>query len=56
MKKRRWLVPWLFLAPALIVFTWFKFVPIVKGLIMSFYKIKFLVMINSSGWIIFKER
>ncbi|SHO54636.1 carbohydrate ABC transporter permease [Vibrio quintilis] len=41
MKKRRWLVPWLFLAPALIVFTWFKFVPIVKGLIMSFYKIKF---------------
>ena len=41
MTKRRWLVPWLFLAPALIVFTWFKFVPIVKGLIMSFYKIKF---------------
>lgn len=41
MGNKRWLVPWLFLTPALIVFTWFKFVPIVKGLIMSFYKIKF---------------
>ena len=40
-RRWRWMIPWLFLAPALIVFTWFKFIPIVKGLIMSFYKIKF---------------
>ena len=41
-RRWQWTVPWLFLAPALIVFTWFKFVPIVKGLIMSFYKVKFM--------------
>lgn len=41
-KNLRWIIPWLFLAPALIVFTWFKFVPIVRGLIMSFYKVKFI--------------
>lgn len=40
-KNMRWIVPWLFLAPALIVFTWFKFAPIISGLIMSFYKVKF---------------
>jgi len=41
-KNLSWIIPWLFLAPALIVFTWFKFVPIVRGLIMSFYKVKFI--------------
>ena len=42
--SRRWrsITPWLFLAPALIVFTWFKFVPIIRGLFMSFYKVKFV--------------
>ncbi|PIP00275.1 Binding-protein-dependent transport systems inner membrane component [uncultured Pleomorphomonas sp.] len=40
-RRWQWIVPWLFLAPALVVFTWFKFVPVVKGLVMSFYKIKF---------------
>lgn len=38
--KRR-LVPWLFLAPALIIFTWFKFIPMIEGLVMSFYKVNF---------------
>ena len=33
--------PWLFLAPALIVFTWFKFVPMAKGLVMSLHKVQF---------------
>ncbi|MET3598414.1 carbohydrate ABC transporter permease [Martelella mangrovi] len=47
-KNLRWIVPWLFLAPALIVFTWFKFVPIVRGLIMSFYKVKF---IGADQWV-----
>ena len=31
----------MFLAPALIIFSWFKFIPMAKGLIMSFFKINF---------------
>ena len=38
---RQWLVPALFLAPALLVFTWFKFIPMALGLRMSFYKVNF---------------
>jgi len=34
-------VPALFLAPALLVFTWFKFIPMALGLRMSFYKVNF---------------
>ncbi len=34
-------VPWLFLAPALCAFAWFKFVPMLKGLELSFYKVNF---------------
>jgi len=34
-------VPWLFLAPALSAFAWFKFVPMLKGLELSFYKVNF---------------
>ncbi|MFK3704966.1 carbohydrate ABC transporter permease [Klebsiella sp. NPDC088457] len=40
-KRKQKLIPWLFLAPALIIFTWFKFIPMVQGLIMSFYKVNF---------------
>jgi len=47
-KRLRWIVPWLFLAPALIIFTWFKFVPIIKGLFMSFYKVRFS---GSDQWV-----
>jgi multiple sugar transport system permease protein len=35
------LVPWLFLAPALVIFSWFKFYPILSGLRMSFYEVQF---------------
>lgn len=35
------LSPWLFLLPALLVFTWFKFIPMAKGLQMSLYRVKF---------------
>ncbi|MDN3722433.1 hypothetical protein QW131_32355 [Roseibium salinum] len=51
-KRWRWTIPWLFLAPALIFFfTWFKFVPIIKGLIMSFYEVKFVGgPMNGWGW------
>jgi multiple sugar transport system permease protein len=38
---RRNMVPWLFLAPALLVFAWFKFLPMIKGLVLSFYKMNF---------------
>lgn len=38
---RGWLVPGLFLAPALLAFTWFKFIPMAKGLELSFYKVNF---------------
>jgi multiple sugar transport system permease protein len=38
---RRALVPWLFLLPAIALFVTFKFVPMVKGLEMSFYQVNF---------------
>lgn len=43
MKKvlNSWLVPGLFLAPALLVFTFFKFIPMARGLEMSLYKVNF---------------
>ena len=40
-KRKRALIPWLFLAPALIIFSWFKFIPMIQGLVMSFYKVNF---------------
>jgi multiple sugar transport system permease protein len=40
-RRLRALVPWSFLAPALAIFIWFKFIPMVKGLQMSFYKVNF---------------
>ena len=48
LRLRQAAVPWLFLAPALIVFTWFKFIPIAKGLVMSFHKVKFA---GSDDWV-----
>lgn len=35
------ILPWLFLLPALLTFAWFKFIPMFKGLEMSFYKVNF---------------
>ncbi|MBN8504841.1 MAG: sugar ABC transporter permease [Burkholderiales bacterium] len=43
-KAGRWraaLMPALFLAPALLVFTWFKFIPMARGLQMSLYEVRF---------------
>jgi multiple sugar transport system permease protein len=34
------LITWLFLAPALILFTYFKFLPMLQGLKMSFYEVR----------------
>lgn len=39
--RKRALLPWLFLAPALLIFSWFKFIPMIQGMVMSFYKINF---------------
>jgi multiple sugar transport system permease protein len=36
-----WLIPALFLAPALSVFAFFKFIPMLRGLEMSLYKVNF---------------
>ncbi|MBB4953618.1 multiple sugar transport system permease protein [Agrobacterium vitis] len=50
-RPRKWrsaLVPWLFLAPALIIFTWFKFYPMFSGFMMSFYNVQFY---SDSEWI-----
>jgi multiple sugar transport system permease protein len=41
-RRRRFsAVPWLFLAPALILLLYFKFIPMVQGLVMSFHKVKY---------------
>lgn len=42
------LTPWLFLAPALVIFTWFKFYPMVSGFAMSFYDVQFY---SESKWV-----
>lgn len=39
-KTRPAVVAWLFLAPALVLFTYFKFLPTLQGLKMSFYEVR----------------
>jgi multiple sugar transport system permease protein len=39
-RLKRLAVPWLFLAPALLIFTAFKFVPMVRAVDMSFYTVR----------------
>jgi len=39
-RRRFDLVPWLFLAPALILFLYFKFIPMGQGVKMSFYEVR----------------
>jgi multiple sugar transport system permease protein len=41
-------IPWLFLMPALAIFCWFKFYPMVRGLAISFYKLNFY---GPSQWV-----
>ncbi|MER6946473.1 sugar ABC transporter permease [Nonomuraea sp. NPDC000554] len=36
----RWWIPWLFLAPALVLFLYFKFVPMADALVMSFQNVR----------------
>lgn len=44
------LSPWLFLAPALVVFLYFKFIPMARGVQMSFYKVSFGDADEWVGW------
>lgn len=39
-RLKRYLVPWLFLAPALILFTVFKFIPMIRAVEMSFFDVR----------------
>jgi multiple sugar transport system permease protein len=39
-RRRARLVPWLFLAPALILFLYFKFIPMIQGIRMSLYEVR----------------
>lgn len=39
-RRRFDVVPWLFLAPALVLFLYFKFIPMAQGLKMSFYEVR----------------
>jgi multiple sugar transport system permease protein len=47
---REALSPWLFLAPALLVFLYFKFIPMARGMQMSFYKVSFGDADEWVGW------
>jgi multiple sugar transport system permease protein len=39
-RRRNGLVPWLFLSPALILFLYFKFIPMAQGVRMSFFEVR----------------
>jgi multiple sugar transport system permease protein len=49
-RARGWLVAWLFLAPALIIFTVFKFVPMVRAINMSFFEVRPYLGDRWVGW------
>ncbi|MBN6053255.1 sugar ABC transporter permease [Nonomuraea sp. RK-328] len=46
-RRRGTLVTWAFLAPALLLFLYFKFIPMAKGLVMSFQEIRYI----DSTWV-----
>src|SRR2546421_5741340 len=39
-RRLQWLVPWMFVAPALILFLYFKILPLAQGAQMSFYDVR----------------
>ncbi|MET7467082.1 sugar ABC transporter permease, partial [Nonomuraea sp. NPDC005501] len=46
-RRRGTLVAWAFLSPALLLFLYFKFIPMAKGLVMSFQEIRYI----DSSWV-----
>jgi multiple sugar transport system permease protein len=49
-RLRSWLTPWLFLAPALIIFTVFKFVPMIRAINLSFFEVRPYLGDRWVGW------
>jgi multiple sugar transport system permease protein len=49
-RRLQWLIPWLFLAPALILFTYFKILPLLQGVKMSFYEVRPYLGDRYVGW------
>jgi multiple sugar transport system permease protein len=47
---RGWLIAWLFLLPALLIFTVFKFVPMVRAINMSFFEVRPYLGDRWVGW------
>src|SRR5256714_5169772 len=49
-RRLRWLVPWAFLAPALVGFLYFKILPLLQGVKMSFYDVRPYLGDRYVGW------
>jgi multiple sugar transport system permease protein len=49
-RRLRVLVPWLFLAPALVLFSYFKILPMLQGVKMSFYDVRPYLGDRYVGW------
>ncbi|MFL6145363.1 MAG: carbohydrate ABC transporter permease [Labedaea sp.] len=54
-RPRSWLVAWLFLAPALIIFVLFKFVPMVRAVNMSFLEVRPYLGDRWVGWANYRQ-
>src|SRR5947207_4883141 len=49
-RRLQWTIPWLFLAPALILFIYFKIMPLLQGVKMSFYDVRPYLGDRYVGW------
>jgi multiple sugar transport system permease protein len=49
-RRLQWLVPWMFVAPALILFVYFKILPLAQGAKMSFYNVRPYLGDQAVGW------
>src|SRR5437764_11923867 len=49
-RRLQWTIPWLFLAPALILFLYFKIMPLLQGVKMSFYDVRPYLGDRYVGW------
>ncbi len=49
-RSGRWITPWLFLAPALILFVYFKFIPLGQAVVMSFLDVRPYLGNTAVGW------
>jgi multiple sugar transport system permease protein len=49
-RRLQWAIPWLFLAPALVLFLYFKIMPLLQGVKMSFYDVRPYLGDRYVGW------